>query len=120
MRYFGTFLFLFLVVALAVSGLSAPAAPLSRILKSTGLAPEDFALLGAAERTLYETGTPQSGKVVTWANPETKSHGTVRLAALRGDCAYIQHMVYPRGKTEPIELRSRMCKAADGKWRLTP
>ena len=118
MRRFVTFTLLALAVGLG--GVPAPAKPLARILQKSGLSPADFAFLGAAERSLYETATPRPGRVVSWTNPETRSHGTVRLAALRGNCAYLRHFVYPRGETKAFELRNRMCRAADGKWLLTP
>ncbi len=112
-----------LLVALSMTGLAvteSTAKPLGKILRQSGLSPADFDLLAAAEKSLYETSSPRVGRKVSWTNPETQSHGTVRLAAIRKNCAYIQHFVYPQGSTKSEELRLRMCKSADGRWLLAP
>ena len=104
----------------AVAGAPAQAKPLSKIIADTGLTPEDFSILDAKAQTLYDTPSPKPGKKVSWSNPESKSHGTVRLAAMRDNCAYIQHFVFPKGAETSREIRYRRCKAADGSWLFQP
>jgi len=104
--------------AFVPSGVSAK--PLSRIIRDIGLTPDDFTMLSAAGQSLYVTSTPRPGKVVTWSNPESKSHGTAKLAAMRDNCAYLQHFVFPKGAEKSREIRTRWCRNADGKWLLHP
>lgn len=112
-----------LIVALAIV-MSAPvgvmAKPLSKILADSGLSPQDFDLLTATEKELYIPTVKSAGTKLSWSNPESGARGEVRLAAVRGDCVFIEHLVYPKGGTEPIVLRPEMCKAADGRWLLAP
>lgn len=110
---------LLLAVALT-AGSQIHAKSLSKIVASAGLTSEDFDLLNATARTLYEAASPPVGRIVSWSNPDSGSHGTVRLAAMRGNCAYLQHFVYAKGQAQPRELRSQRCKAADGRWLLQP
>lgn len=113
--------FVAVTVLLALVGFAVPsvsAKPLARILKETGLSPEDFDLLQASARSLYDTPSPQLGKTVSWTNDTSGSHGTARLASVRGNCVYIQHMVYAPDAVKPRELRTPYCKAADGQWLL--
>ncbi len=112
-----------IVVALALAFGSAgnvEAKSLSRIVASVGLAPEDFNILSETARKLYDIPNPQPGKIATWTNPDSGSHGRVRLAAVRKNCVFIQHFVYPKGDTTATELRTQICKSADGRWLLHP
>lgn len=111
---------LLILAAAGLGGSMASAQTISKMLRQSGLSPADFEMMDAASRSLYETASPQVGKVVSWSNPDSRSRGTARLAALRQNCAYIQSFVYPKGEAPPRELRKRMCKAADGSWVLTP
>lgn len=109
---------LLFAVAFATSELAAK--PLSRIIRDIGLTPNDFTMLSAAGESLYATSSPRPGKVVTWSNPESKSHGTAKLAAMRDNCAYLQHFVFPKGVETSREIRTRRCRNSDGKWVLQP
>jgi hypothetical protein len=57
---------------------------------------------------------------VSWSNPVSKSHGTARLAAMRDNCAFVQHFVFPKGSDSSKEIRTRVCKQANGAWILQP
>lgn len=110
-----------LLLALMISVSLTPAVtgkPLGKILRQSGLSPEDFDLLGAAEMSLLQNGAPSAGKKASWSNPETKSHGIVRVAAIRENCVFFQHFFHPKGDAKQIELRDAMCKSAEGKWLL--
>ena len=52
--------------ALALSASSLSAQPLSRMLASSGLSPEDFDIMGNYAATLYQPGTPQTGAQAQW------------------------------------------------------
>ncbi|MDU9005065.1 hypothetical protein [Sedimentitalea todarodis] len=112
-----------LIVAISIA-MAAPvggmAKPLSMILADSGLSPQDFDLLSATEKQLYTPTVKPTGTELSWSNPETGARGEVKLAAVRGDCVFVEHFVYPKGATEPIELKPQMCKAADGRWLLAP
>lgn len=109
------------LLATIVFGATEPEAkPLARIIRDIGLTPDDFTMFRAAENSLYATASPRPGKVVSWSNPESSSHGTVKLAALRKNCAYLKHFVFPRGDSKSKEIRLRLCQDAQGKWRLQP
>lgn len=75
-------------------------------------------MLIAAAKSLYSAQPPRPGKIISWSNTDSMSHGTARLASLHNNCAYIQHFVYPSGETKPVEIRTRYCKMADGSWLL--
>lgn len=113
-----------LIAAAAAIAMAAPvggmAKPLGKILADSGLSPQDFDLLSATEKKLYIPAVKPVGSTLSWSNPDTGAHGEVRLAAVRGDCVFIEHIVYPRDETVPIELKPQMCKAADGRWLLAP
>lgn len=106
------------VVAIGVGVLAAR--PLGKIIREIGLTPDDIALLTAAGDSLYMTAKPRPGKVVSWSNPDSKSHGTARLAAMRDNCAFVQHFAYPKGAQKPKEIRTRVCQNAQGQWQLQP
>lgn len=117
MKHLATLLF-----ALSLLGGAAPVAvakPLSKILAQSGMSPQDFDMMAAAERSLYETSAPKAGKTASWANPETGSNGTVRVDAVQGNCVDLQSRVIPKGTGEEVTLKTRMCKSAEGKWLLT-
>ena len=105
---------------LTMGGGGLMAKPLGKIIREIGLTPDDFTMLSAAGESLYMTGTPRPGKVVSWANPTSKSHGTARLAAMRDNCAFVQHFAFPKGADKPKEIRTRVCRNAQGTWQLQP
>jgi surface antigen len=109
-----------LAVALTIGVGGLAAKPLGKIIREIGLTPEDFEMLSASGESLYATATPRPGKVVSWTNPESKSHGTAILAAMRDNCAFVQHFVFPKGAAKPKEIRTRVCRNAQGKWQLQP
>ena len=109
-----------LLASLAFAPADLAAKPLSRIIRDIGLSPDDFTMFSAAGESLYATSSPRPGKVVTWSNPESKSHGTVKLAAMRDNCAYLQHFVFPKGADKSREIRTHLCRNSDGKWLLQP
>lgn len=111
---------LLLISLLAFGATDLSAKPLSRIIRDIGLTPDDFTMMGASAETLYATAAPRPGKIVSWANPDSKSHGTARLAAMRENCAYLQHFVFPKGAEQSKEIRLRFCKQANGAWLLQP
>lgn len=110
------------LMACLLIGATTPvsAKPLARIIRDIGLTPDDFTMMGAAADSLYATASPRPGKVVSWSNADSNSHGRVKLAAMRDGCAYLQHFVFPKGSEKPKEIRLRMCKNAQGKWLLQP
>jgi hypothetical protein len=105
-------------LTIGAGGLAAK--PLGKIIREIGLTPDDFAMLTAAGDSLYMTASPRPGKVVSWSNPESKSHGTAKLAAMRDNCAFVQHFAFPKGADKPKEIRTRVCRNASGKWQLQP
>lgn len=110
------------MAALLVLSLPVPyvaAKPLSRILRDSGLSPEDFDIMLATARSLYDTPIPQPGKSVSWSNPESGAHGLVKLASVRKNCAYIQHFTYAPGAKAAREIRTPYCRAEDGRWLLS-
>ncbi|MCA0869517.1 hypothetical protein LCL97_01645 [Seohaeicola saemankumensis] len=111
-----------LAAGLTATMTSGPAAAqtLSRILSNTGLSPEDFSLMGEAGRQLYDVASPRVGGEQSWSNPESGSYGVARLAAMQQGCASLVHMVHPKGVTQGREIRTRLCKSAEGKWVLQP
>jgi len=116
-RFFSVVL---LLVALIVGAPDLSAKPLSRIIRDIGLTSDDFTMLTASGASLYNTASPKPGKVVSWSNPDSKSHGTARLAAMRGNCAFVQHFVFPKGDEKSREIRTQVCQNTDGKWVLQP
>ncbi len=109
-----------LAVALTGAGAGIRAQSLSRIIARTGLTPDDFAMMNAVARGLYDTSAPRPGKTVTWSNADSGSHGTVKLAAMRKNCAYLQHFVYAKAVRSPREIRIHLCRQANGKWLMYP
>ncbi|WP_424985276.1 hypothetical protein [Microbulbifer sp. S227A] len=107
-----------------VIALTAPAAgiakPLSKLLAGSGLSPQDFDMMQATEKQLYTPRVRASGTTLSWSNPATGAHGDVKLAAVRGECVFIEHSVYPRDAVKPVQLKPQMCKSADGRWLLAP
>lgn len=98
----------------------AQAKSLSRIIADAGLTPEDHAIMRDTARSLYTAANPPVGRILSWRNPESGSHGKVRLAGMRGNCAFIQHFAYAAGQTTPYEIRNQRCKSDDGRWLLVP
>lgn len=106
-------------LALAASSLSAQ--PLSRMLASSGLSPEDFDVMGNYAATLYERGSPRAGAQAQWSNRETGASGTVTLEKLEGNCVTLLHKARSAtANARPVEIRTRRCKNDDGVWVLTP
>lgn len=118
MKQFTTTLFVIAALALGASALSAK--PLGKIVRQIGLTPDDFTMLSASGESLYNTASPRPGKVVSWTNPDSKSHGTAKLAAMRDNCAFVQHLVFPKGAAKSREIRTQVCRNAEGKWLLQP
>ena len=109
-----------LSVALALGAASVSAKPIGKIIREIGLTPDDFSILSDTGKSLYTAQPPRPGKVVSWTNPDSRSHGKAKLAAMRGNCAFMQHIVYPQGAKKSKEIRLRVCKNAEGKWLLQP
>ncbi|MEX0287131.1 MAG: hypothetical protein AB3N23_21205 [Paracoccaceae bacterium] len=114
--------FLVVLTLFAMAALHAPAEAqtISKIVRKTGLSPEDFNIMGEKAASLYDTANPQPGRIISWTNPDSGSHGRVRLAAMRKNCAFLQHFVHPKGAEKSTELRLQLCKDASGKWLLQP
>ena len=110
------------VVLVLVAGISGgvSAKTIGAIARETGLTPKDFDIMIATARGLYDAPSPKSGRIVSWTNADSGSHGKVRLAAIRGNCAYIQHFVHPKGAERATEMRARWCRNAEGKWLRQP
>lgn len=115
-----TFSMPLICAALVFAMTAADARPLSRILKDSGLSPEDFQIMGDTARPLYDTATPQAGSKADWVNEQSGSFGSVELVQFRDNCADLRHMVHPRGAADPREVRARWCKTEAGDWVLTP
>lgn len=98
---------------------AAAAKPLSKILAQSGMSPQDFDMMAAAEKSLYVSTTPRTGQSASWKNPETGSNGTVRIDAVKGNCVDLLSLVFPKGGTKELKLQTRMCKSAEGKWLLS-
>ena len=103
-----------------LAAMPASAKSISKIIRQIGLTPDDFTIMGDTAQALYDTASPRIGQVVSWTNPDSTSHGTVKLRAMRGNCAHLQHLVYPQGDTRPKEIRLRVCRDAGGNWLLQP
>ena len=97
---------------------AVPAKSLAKIAAASGLSPDDFNQVMAAERNL--TQTPQQGRTVSWSNPDSGARGSSKLVALRDNCAFMQHFVYTSPTAQPNELRTRWCKQGDGVWLRMP
>ncbi len=110
-----------LVLAAVVLTVGAvQAKPLSRIIAEMGLSPQDFEVLSAASTALLTSGAPAVGQERAWTNDATGSKGTVRIAAVQGNCVSLQHSVEPGGDEQNRQIRTRRCKDASGNWLLTP
>ncbi len=108
-----------LVLMAGMNG-GAWAKTIGAIARETGLSPKDFDIMIATARGLYDVPNPQPGRIVSWTNADSGSHGRVRLAAIRGNCAYIQHFVHPKGVQSATEMRAHWCRDAQGKWLRQP
>ncbi|MDK3072306.1 hypothetical protein QO034_04210 [Sedimentitalea sp. JM2-8] len=107
----------FLLAAAPAPGV---AKSLSRIIADFGVSPQDFDLMWKTESTLYETASPTPGKTARWENPQSGSKGSVTLEKMQGNCAYLHHVIHAKDRKNPLELRNRMCRSPDGRWRVTP
>lgn len=108
-------------IAAALMATSVSAQPLSRMLASSGLTPEDFDMMGNYAATLYERGSPQAGARAQWANAETGAKGTVTLEKFEGNCASLLHEAQSaNANARAVQIRTRRCKNADGVWVMTP
>ena len=85
-----------LIMALAIA-MAAPvggmAKPLSKILADSGLSPQDFDLITSTEKELYTPTVKATGTKLAWSNPKTGARGEVKLAAVRGECVFIEHFI---------------------------
>ncbi len=112
---------LFCAVAMVVAASSVSAQPLSRMMANSGLSPEDFDVMGNYAATLYERGSPQAGSSAKWVNSDTGASGTVTLEAIADNCVVLLHETQSaKANAQPLEIRTRRCKNADGVWILTP
>ncbi|WP_122072464.1 hypothetical protein [Pseudophaeobacter sp. EL27] len=110
---------LVLAVFAACAAMPVSAKPLSQILAQSPLAPADFNAMRAAEAALYEHAGVKVGSSVKWNNPETSSHGVVKVTSKRGGCISLQHRAYPNGGSSQSELSRKFCKSASGTWLLS-
>lgn len=108
------------MAVLLVSPVGAIAQPLSKILASSGLTPQDFEMMDAAEQSLYANAAPKQGHKAGWTNPASGAAGDVRLEAVEGKCVRVHHAIRVAKKPDAVEFRKRMCQGADGRWLLTP
>ena len=62
----------YLIAAALLGSLIEPvdAKPLGKIFRQAGLSPQDIEIMTQTEKSLYETSSPQPGRVVSWFNPE--------------------------------------------------
>ncbi|MFV0512385.1 MAG: hypothetical protein ACK5MY_01935 [Jhaorihella sp.] len=109
-----------LVAMLALAASAGKAQTLSHMIRDTGLSPQDFTMMDAAAAGLYTAARPRVGGEAAWSNPESMSHGTVRLEAMQGGCAVILHAFHAKGAAKARDLRIRRCRDADGRWLLQP
>ncbi|WP_083096271.1 hypothetical protein [Pseudophaeobacter leonis] len=110
---------LVLALTAAVFTATATAKPLSRILAQSPLQPGDFNAMRAAEAALYNHPGVKVGSSVKWTNPETASHGKVKVMAKQGNCLALKHQAYPGGEAQVRDVARKFCKTSDGKWLLT-
>lgn len=107
--------------ALVLAGASVSAQPLSRMLASSGLSPEDFDVMGNYAATLYDRSAPRAGSKAQWSNQSTGASGTVTLEKFENNCASLLHEAQSaQSNARPVQIRTRRCKNADGIWILTP
>ncbi|WP_146345853.1 hypothetical protein [Falsiphaeobacter marinintestinus] len=113
----------FVVMLLAVIAIGAGAAQaqgVARIVGKTGLSPEDLAIMSENARKLYDVAAPQVGKSTDWTNPDSNAYGTTTLIGMADGCATIQQIAHPKGQDQALDIRSRVCRNAEGKWILQP
>lgn len=106
--------------ALTIGAQDVSAKSMSRIIRDLGLTPDDFSMMSATAKSLYATPSPHPGKTAAWTNPDSKSHGKVKLESFRSNCAVLHHTFFPKGGEQSREIRNRFCKTADGNWLLQP
>ena len=82
----------------------------------------DLALLKTAAGKLYLTDGVEVGAVEEWTNPETGSHGTVKLIRkheYKGmPCRRLQHDLELKRVNDPYRFTVDRCKVADGEWKI--
>jgi hypothetical protein len=108
-----------LALTAAFFTMPATAKPLSRILAQSPLKPGDFNAMRAAEAALYNHAGVKVGSSVKWTNPETASHGKVKVMAKQGNCLALKHQAYPGGEAQARDVARKFCKTSDGIWLLT-
>ena len=83
---------------------------------------DDLALLKTAAEKLYLTDGVEVGAVEEWKNPETGSHGTVKLIRkheYKGlPCRRLQHDIELKRVSDPFRFTVDRCKVADGEWKI--
>ena len=83
---------------------------------------DDLALLKTAAEKLYLTDGVEVGAVEEWTNPETGSHGTVKLIRkheYKGlPCRRLQHDIELKRVSDPFRFTVDRCKVADGEWKI--
>ena len=82
----------------------------------------DYALLGAAAEKLFLNDGVEVGSVEEWDNPETGSHGTVRLVGkheYKGlPCRRLQHDIELDRARDPYRFTVDRCRTSDGEWKI--
>lgn len=116
-----------ILVAAFVLAASATASPLVHAadpFRGSGfqLDEDDLALLKTAAEKLYLTDGVEVGAVEAWTNPETGSHGTVKLIRkheYKGlPCRRLQHDIELKRVSDPYRFTVDRCKVADGVWKI--
>ena len=86
------------------------------------LGESDLALVKTAAGKLYMTDDVEVGAVEEWANPETGSHGTVKLTRkheYKGlPCRELQHEIELKGTNSPYRFALDRCKTDEGEWKI--
>ena len=107
------------VLSIAVTSPPLAASPLSRILADSPLAPADFDAMRAAEEALYSQAGVGPGSTVTWSNPNSAAHGSVKVTDASGSCLTLHHTAYPASGASAREIDRKFCQAADATWLLS-
>lgn len=112
------------VTALIVLATAGPQAYAADPFKGSGfqLDDSDLALLKTAAGKLYLTDGVEVGAVEEWSNPETGSHGTVKLIRkheYKGlPCRRLQHDIELKRVTDPYRFTVDRCRIANGEWKI--
>ena len=111
-------------VLMVLAALTAPTHAAINPFKGSGfqLSESDLALLTTAAEKLYLTDGVEVGAVEEWNNPETGSHGTVRLTGkteYKGlPCRRLQHDIKLKRVNDPYRFTMERCRTNDGEWKI--